>query len=167
MKKSQVSLLLCAGLLALAVGARAEDSGLRLGAGANYWTAVKNIDVDNIDKHGFSWVGTVQFWPSWIGVEADVEWFKSGYAGAAQDVWAPQAYLLLGKTLYGAIGIGGYYSDGDWADKPSTPSASAPTSKSSRTSIWTSTPTTASRTGPRSARPTSRVTRSRSAPPRA
>ena len=42
----------------------------------------------------------------------------SGYAGAAQDVWAPQAYLILGKTLYGAVGVGGYYSDGNWADKP-------------------------------------------------
>ena len=118
MKKNRIGLLVCAGLFALALGARAEDSGLRLGAGANYWTAVKNIDVDNIDKHGFSWVGTVQYWPSWIGLEADVEWFKKGYAGAAQDVWAPQAYLILGKTLYGAVGIGGYYSDGAWADKP-------------------------------------------------
>jgi hypothetical protein len=118
MKKNQISLLLCVGLLACALGARAEDSGLRLGAGANYWTAVKSLDADNVDKHGFSWVGTVQYWPSWIGVEADVEWFKSGYAGAVQDVWAPQGYLILGKTLYAAVGLGGYYSDGDWADKP-------------------------------------------------
>ena len=113
MNRNQIKVMLCVGLLACALGARAQDSGLRLGAGANYWTAVKNIEVDSIDKHGFSWVGTAQYWPSWIGVEADVEWFKHGYAGAAQDVWAPQAYLIVGSTLYGAVGIGGYYSDGD------------------------------------------------------
>lgn len=118
MKKNPISLLLCAGLLACTLGARAEDSALRLGAGAHYWTTVKNIDVDNIDKHGFSWVGTVQYWPSWIGIEADVEWLQKGYAGSTKDVWAPQAYLILGKTLYGAVGIGGYYSDGEWANKP-------------------------------------------------
>jgi len=118
MKKNQISLLLCAGLLACTLGARAEDSGLRLGAGANYWTAVKNLDADKVDKHGFSWIGTLQYWPSWIGVEADVEWFKQGYAGAAQDVWAPQAYLILGKTIYGAVGIGGYYSGSTWANNP-------------------------------------------------
>lgn len=117
MKKNQISLLLCAGLLACLLGVRAEDSGLRLGVGANYWTAVKNIEVDTIDKHGFSWTGTVQYWPSWIGVEADIEWFKKGYAGAAQDIWAPQAYLIIGKTLYGAVGLGGYYSDG-WCNNP-------------------------------------------------
>jgi hypothetical protein len=118
MNKNQISLLLCAGLLAGTLGARADDSGLRLGAGANYWTTVKNLDVATIDKHGYSLLGTVQYWPSWIGVEADLEWFKHGYAGAAQDVWAPQAYLILGKTLYGAVGIGGYYSGSTWANNP-------------------------------------------------
>ena len=118
MKKQRIGLLLGIGLLALTWSVRAEDSGLRLGAGAHYWTTVKNIDVDSIDKHGFSWLGTVQYWPSWIGIEADVEWLQKGYAGAAKDVWSPQAYLIVGKTLYGAVGIGGYYSNGEWNNKP-------------------------------------------------
>jgi len=118
MSLSGIGKVLCIGLLAATLGARAEDSGLRLGAGAHYWTTVKNIDVENIDKHGFSWVGTVQYWPSWIGFEADVEWLQKGYAGATNDVWAPQAYLILGKTLYGAVGIGTYYADSKWSSKP-------------------------------------------------
>lgn len=118
MKRNWISMLLCTGWLFVALCARAEDSGLRLGAGAHYWTTVKNIDVDNIDKHGFSWVGTLQYWPSWVGLEADVEWLQKGYAGSPKDVYAPQAYLLLGKTLYAAVGIGGYYSDGEWNNKP-------------------------------------------------
>ena len=118
MKKNRIAMLLGVGLLALTWGARADDDPWRLGVGANYWTALKNLDVDKVDKHGFSWVGTVQYWPSWIGIETDVEWVQKGYAGANQDVWMPQAYLLLGKTLYGAVGIGGYYSDGSWNSNP-------------------------------------------------
>ena len=118
MTKNRMGALLCGGLLLFASGARADDEGFRIGAGAHYWTTVKNINVDSIDKHGFSWVGTLQYWPSWVGLEADVEWLQKGYAGALQDVWAPQAYLILGKTLYGAVGIGGYYSDGTWNNKP-------------------------------------------------
>ena len=118
MKKNRIGMLLGVGLLALTLGVRAEDSSLRLGAGAHYWTTIKNLDVDSIDKHGCSWVGTVQYWPSWIGIEADVEWLQKGYAGATKDVWSPQAYLILGKTLYGAVGIGGYYCDGVWVNKP-------------------------------------------------
>ena len=118
MNKHRIGLLLGAGLLALALGARANESGLNAGVGAHYWTTVKNLDADNVDKHGFSWLGTVQYWPSWIGVEADVEWFKKGYAGATEDVWAPQAYLIVGKVLYGAVGIGDYYSDSTWSHNP-------------------------------------------------
>ena len=118
MKRNPITLLLFIGLFISILGARAGDGDLRLGAGAHYWTTVKNIDVDNIDKHGFSWVGTLQYWPSLVGLEADVEWLQKGYAGSPKDLYAPQAYLLLGKTLYAAVGIGGYYSDGTWNNKP-------------------------------------------------
>ena len=117
-KIHRMNLLLSIGLLVSVLGARVDDESFRLGAGAHYWTTVNNINVDNIDKHGFSWLGTMQYWPSWVGIEADAEWLQKGYAGALQDVWSPQAYLILGKTLYGAVGIGTYYSDGTWINKP-------------------------------------------------
>ena len=117
MKAMKVGIVLAAGLLALAVGAKADDNN-RLGVGAHYWTTVKNIDVHNVDRHGFSWIGSYQYWPSLIGIEADVEWLQDGFAGASQDVYEPQAYLILGRTLYAAAGIGGYYSDSNWGDKP-------------------------------------------------
>ena len=93
-------------------------SGHRLGVGAHYWRAVKDIDVSEVKKDGFSWLGTYQYKPGWLGLELDVEWFEKGFGGADKDVFQPQAYLVLGKALYGAAGIGGYYSDGKFKEDP-------------------------------------------------
>ena len=117
MKTNGLSWAVGVGLLALAVGAHAEG-GVRLGAGANYWRTLKNIDVHNVDRDGWSYVATCQYRPGWIGIEADVEWLKIGFGGSTQDVYEPQAYLVVGKAIYGAVGIGGYYTDGDFASKP-------------------------------------------------
>lgn len=35
-----------------------------------------------------------------------------------KEVYAPAAYLVLGTGLYGALGIGGSYSDGDFSKDP-------------------------------------------------
>jgi len=104
-------------LLALAAGARG-DGGLRVGAGVNYWRALSDINVHHVDQDGFSYVAGVQYRPGWVGVEADVEWLRKGFGGADEDVYEPQAYLVVGKALYGAVGIGGYYTDGDFSSKP-------------------------------------------------
>ena len=114
-----LKMMLCLSLLALAMTARAgENDNNRLGVGAHYWTTVDNLEDHDVDRRGFSWLGSYQYWPSLLGVELDVEWFPEGYAGAVKDVYQPQAYLLVGKAIYAAAGIGGYYSDGDWGDKP-------------------------------------------------
>ena len=95
-----------------------KETQHQLGIGAHYWTSVKNIDFDNVDENGFSYSAMYQFHYGWVGIEAAVEWFKKGFAGSTEDVYQPQAFLLLGKVIYVGAGIGGYYSDGDWADDP-------------------------------------------------
>jgi len=117
MKTNWLILSVCLSLFALAVDVRAENNN-RLGAGVHYWTSVKDIDVHDVDKHGFSWIASYQYWPSLIGLEADVEWFESGYAGATRDVYEPQAYLLVGRTIYGAVGIGGYFTSSERGKHP-------------------------------------------------
>ncbi|MGB5983966.1 MAG: hypothetical protein WBG37_01580 [Desulfobacterales bacterium] len=47
-----------------------------------------------------------------------MEIFDKGYAGADESVWSPQAYFLIGKGLYGGVGVGINYSDGDFANDP-------------------------------------------------
>ena len=114
------ALIASAGLFWMTTASRAEDQDRnnQIGIGAHYWTTVKNIDVDNIDKNGFSYLAMYQYHYGWVGVEADLEWFQKGFGGASDDVYQPQAYLILGKVIYAAAGIGGYYSDGKLADNP-------------------------------------------------
>jgi hypothetical protein len=91
----------------------------RLGVGAQYWKAIDDIDVDDVDDDGFSYYISYQLRPaSLIKFELDLEMMPDGFAGAAEDVFAPQAYLILGSSIYAALGTGIYYSDGDFADDP-------------------------------------------------
>jgi len=98
--------------------AEEQERNNQLGVGVHYWTTVKNIDVNDVDKNGFSYLAMYQYHYGWVGVEADLEWFQKGFGGASQDVYQPQAYLILGKVVYAAAGIGGYYSNNKLADKP-------------------------------------------------
>lgn len=121
MKRRVIVLLAAsAGLLWTTATGRAQEkeSNNQIGVGVHYWTTVKNIDVKNVDKNGFSYMAMYQYHYEWIGVEAALEYFQKGFGGAGQDVYQPQAYVILGKVIYAAAGIGGYYSDGKLADNP-------------------------------------------------
>ena len=121
MKRSLIALLVAsAGFLWMASAARAQEQerNNQLGVGVHYWTTVKNIDVNDVDKNGFSYLAMYQYHYGWVGIEADLEWFQSGFGGASKDMYQPQAYLILGKVIYVAAGIGGYYTDNKLADKP-------------------------------------------------
>ena len=102
----------------LAIGADSQKSS-HFGIGANYWKAVKDIDVQNVDKNGMSWLLTYKYAPdTLLKLEADLEVFKKGFAGVTENVYAPQAYVILGAGLYAGLGIGTYYADGGFADSP-------------------------------------------------
>jgi len=121
MKRHGIALLVAsAGLLWMASTSQAQEQGgnNQFGVGVHYWTTVKNIDVQDIDKNGFSYLAMYQYHYGWVGIEADLEWFQKGFGGATQDIYQPQAYLILGKVIYAAAGIGGYYTDGKLADNP-------------------------------------------------
>jgi len=117
-KQMLAGLVLCASLLITGTICRA-DGNHRFGIGANYWKTIKNIDLQNVDKNGFSWLATYQYAPgSPLSLETDIEYFNRGFAGTSKDVFAPQAFIILGTSLYGALGIGTYYSDGEFAHDP-------------------------------------------------
>lgn len=112
MKKSTIALLLTLFLLPAAWAANATH---RIGAGANYWVAVDDIDIDNIDEDGFSYFASYQYRPTLLGFQADVEFLPELFG---KDAIAPAAYILLGKAIYAAGGIGIVNFDGEWADDP-------------------------------------------------
>jgi hypothetical protein len=91
----------------------------RIGVGANYWVALDDFDVSDIDDSGLSYYISYQLRPaSLLKFEFDVEMMPDGYAGANDDVFAPQAYLILGSAIYAGLGVGTYYTDGDFSSDP-------------------------------------------------
>jgi len=110
MKKLLVLLL---SVLLFSVAASAQTH--RIGAGANYWVAVDDIDIDDIDENGFSYLASYQFRPTLVGLQVDVEFLPDLFG---EDAVAPAAYVIAGKAIYAAAGVGIINSDGDWADDP-------------------------------------------------
>jgi hypothetical protein len=98
--------------------ARAQGES-RIGVGAHYWRALDDIEIEDIEEDALAWVFAYQYRPApLIGVEADLELLPDEFAGAEERVWAPQAYLIVGSVVYAGLGIGIYYTDGEWADDP-------------------------------------------------
>jgi hypothetical protein len=97
----------------------AADTPHRLGGGANYWVVLEDLDDEDIrdlDEEGFSYFASYQYRPSLLGLELQVEMFPDWVGD--EDAYAPQAYLLLGSTLYAGAGVGIMYFDEDWAEDP-------------------------------------------------
>lgn len=118
MKKMLLLVVAVAGLSVIAQGVNAE-SGHRFGVGVNYWKMMHDIDADNFDKNGVSWVATYQYKPvALLRLEADLEVFPKGFQGSDKTAYSPGVYLVLGSGLYAAAGIGWLYADGDFADHP-------------------------------------------------
>ncbi len=107
--------LIIAGLWIGAGLAQASDTTHRLGVGANYWKALDSIDVETIDDNGFSYYATYQYRPGLLGLELDAEILPDRFG---EDAYAPAAYLVVGKALYAAAGVGLVRQDGKWADDP-------------------------------------------------
>jgi hypothetical protein len=93
-----------------------ENSDVQIGAGAHYWVSLEDLDT-KFDDNALSYYATIRYNPSLWGVEANVEYYpkETLFAKAAYE---PQAFFILGNTLYAGIGLGWLYSDGDWADDP-------------------------------------------------
>lgn len=105
----------------MTIGARSasanEDTPFSAGVGVHYWRAVADID-DDFDKDGLAYALTFQWRPSLLGVGLDVERQPSGFGGAPEEVYEPLAYLILGDEIYAAAGVGGYYTESEFKDKP-------------------------------------------------
>ena len=114
MKYGLVFTMIMAGVLVCAQPASA--GGHSLGLGLHYWDYIEDIDIDEYEDSGSSWVVSYQYKPNFIGLQLDVE-FADDQPGA-MDEWtfSPQAYIIAGNTLYGGVGIGFHYADGNTSD---------------------------------------------------
>lgn len=89
----------------------------RIGGGANYWVALEDIEVgdDSLDDDGLSFLASYQYITGLFGLELDLEFLPDRFGESAI---APQAYVLLGRSLYAGIGLGIVYSDSEFSDEP-------------------------------------------------
>lgn len=95
-----------------------EASGQRIGVGAHYWRTVDTLP-DEFDRDGISYRLTYQnSLTALTHYQIDLERFDRSFAGSDKPLYAPQAMLLLGRVIYGGVGIGILYSDGDFAKRP-------------------------------------------------
>ena len=90
----------------------------RLGLGGHYWRSVDDIDITEIDEDGFAMVVSYQYKPTLIGFQFDVEVADEQLTGKSKAVYSPQAFVIVGGLVYGGLGIGTHYTDGEFADEP-------------------------------------------------
>ena len=93
-----------------------NSQGARLGVGVNYFVALDDIDTDDIDEDGFSYILTYKNQGAGlIGFQVDLELLPDFYG---EDAYAPAAYVVLGSGLYIAAGVGIVNIDSEWAEDP-------------------------------------------------
>lgn len=111
MQKMMLAMLMALGL----AGAASAETDHRFGGGVNYWVALDDIDVKDVDDNGFSYLASYQCRGSLLGLGIDAEMLPDRFG---EDAYAGQAYLILGKAIYAGAGIGMNYTNGDFADEP-------------------------------------------------
>ncbi len=104
-----------AGMLVWAAVPTAARAEVQLGVGANYWVMLEDIDVDEVEEDGFGYLASLQLRGDLVGLGFDVEMMPERFG---DDAYAGQAYLIVGKGIYGAAGIGINNIDGEFADEP-------------------------------------------------
>jgi hypothetical protein len=109
---------LLAALLLLAPALSRAQTNLELGFGAHYWRVIDDIDVEDFDDDGLAYAVALRVDGGLLALQGEVEFFPENYGGATERVYAPQALVILGDGIYVGVGIGGFYTDGEFSDKP-------------------------------------------------
>lgn len=116
--------VVCALALCATWGASPAAAGEhRLGGGVHYWQTVDDLfDGAGLEEQGVSLLASYQYVPNrgLFSFELALEYFDDGFGGSTDTAYAPVAYIVVGRKLYVAAGIGVTFSSG-LADDPSDP----------------------------------------------
>ncbi len=113
MKRMLLSAVVCVALFA--IGARAESS---LGLGARVFRTVDSLPHQYTEMGMGASVNWRARWTDLFSGQLEMTLYEDGFAGAPQEVVAPQAFVLVGHDIYAGFGAGLLFADGDLADKP-------------------------------------------------
>lgn len=115
-KELVISLSLC---LILFVGffATSADAATRFGGGIHYLRTLGDIkDSPEFDENAIGFMASIVTGRS-LRLEGDLEVIPD-FGGSGETMLQPQAYAMLGEFIYGGLGIGIGYFDGEWQSQP-------------------------------------------------
>ncbi len=113
-----VSLLACLIAAGILVDATTAAAGMRFGGGIHYLRTLGDIkDAEEFDENSIGFMASLTYGLALVRVEADVE-FIPDFGGLDEAMWQPQVYALAGGPVYGGLGSGIGYIDGDWQSQP-------------------------------------------------
>ena len=113
--KSCILRLLVVVACSFAVGAQAETS---LGLGARYFQTIDSLEKPFEESGLAPLISLRTDLGALLRLQVDGVLYPEGYAGSRDDVFSPQAFLLLGSGLYAGLGVGTLYANSDFADSP-------------------------------------------------
>ncbi len=100
-------------LLMSATAGQARDRLLQIGIGANYWYSLEDAVDEKFDRDGLGWMISARLFPdSLLHLGLELERSPKNFVELEKELYAPAAFLVLGQTIYGALGAGMYYYDG-------------------------------------------------------
>ena len=92
-----------------------RSSGLELGAGATYWYSIDEAKDQSFDRDGLGWMVSSRIPLSdFFAIGLEVEQSPDNFVFLDKHLYLPSAYAILGNGIYGGIGLGTYYYDGDF-----------------------------------------------------
>ena len=91
----------------------------QLGLGLHYLRTLEEIQIDgDVSQNDIAVFGSITIPVAIIRIEGDLEWVPD-YLGSNNSLWQPSAYAFLPLgLLYGGVGMGVGYLDGNWASSP-------------------------------------------------
>ncbi|MCX7819289.1 MAG: hypothetical protein N2652_08785 [Kiritimatiellae bacterium] len=115
MRRHLITLTATTVLAAASVLPAQERAELRIGGGATYWVALDEIEVEQIDENGFSYLVSLQLRNPMAGIGVDAELMPERFG---EDAYCGQAYVVLGRGLYAGAGVGLTMVDGEVQEDP-------------------------------------------------
>ena len=97
------------------ISVTSQAGHIEVGVGANYWYSLDDAVDQSFDEDGLGWLVSTRFmFSDFLGIGLELERSPDNFIQFDEPMYSPAAYLIVGNGIYGALGVGTYYYDGDF-----------------------------------------------------